>query len=465
MNSLILLVVLIAYYLPLYAQAPDTLWTRTFGESATNDFGNSVQQTQDGGYIIIGTAVNSENSVLLIKTDAQGDEEWTKKLFNVGSTNGNSGQQTADGGYIITGISFFGGDNVWLIKVDSNGLEEWNTTFGASGFDEGRSVQQTSDGGYIITGITSSFGAGESDVWLIKTDANGMEVWNKTFGTSESEEGNSVQQTSDGGYIISGSGFGVSGKVGLMIKTDVNGNEEWSKRFEEMGISFHSVLQASDGGYIVGGESNLGPLLLKTDENGIESWNMIFSIFGEGSINSVRQTLDGGYILTGVRVSTLGGLLFIKTDALGSEEWNTIYGMGMQATGNSVQQTSDGGHIIAGHITDTADKNVWLIKLASTEVGIEEELDFLPEKYSLSQNHPNPFNPVTKIEYSLPQSEDVSLIVYNLLGGEVARLIDERKQSGNYSVNWDASNLSSGIYFYRLQAGDFVQTRKMLLLK
>ena len=461
MNRLMLLVVLIAYHIPIYAQAPDTLWTRTFGDPDADEVGNSVQQTQDGGYIIIGTAANSENSVILIKTNGQGDEEWTKKLFNIGSTNGNSGQQTADGGYIITGISFFGGDNVWLIKVDSNGLEEWNKTFGGSGFDEGKSVQQTSDGGYIITGFTSSFGAGESDVWLIKTDANGTEVWNKTFGTSESEEGSSVQQTSDGGYIISGTGFGVGDRAGLLIKTDMNGNEEWSKRFEESDMFFLSVQQASDGGYIVGGIGKLEPLLLKTDENGIEEWNTRFSEFGQGSINSVRRISDSGYILTGLRTSTAGGLLFIKTNALGKEEWKTLYGLTGSAAGNSVQQTSDGGHIITGRFGN----DIWLIRLAAEAVGVEEEIGFLPEKYSLSQNYPNPFNPVTTIKYSLPQSGDVTLLIYNLIGEEVARLVNGHQSAGEYNAEWNASKVSSGIYFYRLKAGDFVRTRKMVLLK
>ena len=204
---------------------------------------------------------------------------------------------------------------------------------------------------------------------------------------------------------------------------------------------------------------------MKTDENGIEVWNTRFTDFGDGSINSVRQLPDGGYILTGLRTSTAGGLLFIKTDELGNEQWNTIYGMGMQATGNSVQQTSDGGHIIAGHIIATADKDVWLIKLASTAVGTEEELDILPEKYALSQNYPNPFNPETVIKYSIPKAENVSLVVYNLIGEKVAILINERKPAGSFTVDWDASNMASGIYYYRLQAGDFVQTRKMVLLK
>ena len=96
--------------------------------------------------------------------------------------------------------------------------------------------------------------------------------------------------------------------------------------------------------------------------------------------------------------------------------------------------------------------------------GIADE-GVVPEKYELSQNYPNPFNPVTVIRYSIPKAEEVSLVVYNLIGEEVAHLIDERKPAGSYTVKWNASNISSGIYFYRLQAGDFVQTRKMLLLK
>ncbi len=206
-------------------------WTKTYGGS-DDDRGYSVQQTQDGGYIIAGETESfgaGGADVYLIKTDANGNVEWTKTYGGSDYDWGFSVQQTQDGGFIIAGVtSSFGAGSydVYLIKTDANGDVEWTKTYGGSYDDWGKSVQQAQDGGYIIAGWTYSFGAGRCDVYLIKTDANGNVEWTKTYGGSDDDCGYSVQQTQDGGFIIAGKteSFGAGECDVYLIKTDAYGN-------------------------------------------------------------------------------------------------------------------------------------------------------------------------------------------------------------------------------------------------
>ena len=359
-------------------------WEQTFG-GEDDDEGRSIQQTTDGGYIICGNTRSFGNGgydVWLIKTDEVGNEVWNKTFGGTSDDYGYSVQQTTDGGYIITGsTSSFGngGIDVWLIKTDGNGNEVWNKTFGGNSIEEGRSVQQTTDGGYIITGYTQSFGNGISDVWLIKTDEVGNEVWNKTFGGEGGEKGNSVQQTNDGGYIITGytTLIEFGGDHTYLIKTDENGNELWSQIFKNKYLSSgNSVQQTTDGGYIITGPIHQiggGDIhLTKTDENGNEQWFHGFDGFNDVDISrSVKQTNDGGYLICGETIyygNEKKGSTFvylIKTDENGNELWSQRFG-GIEEfdQGYSVQQTTDGGYIITGSTSSFGNGNndVWLIK-------------------------------------------------------------------------------------------------------
>jgi predicted outer membrane repeat protein len=358
---------------------PDTLWTRTFGD-IENDNGFSVQQTEDGGFIITGCKdCNSSNSdVWLIKTDSNGNEEWNETFGESGEDYGHSVQQTTDGGYIITGYIQLPTDNlnVWLIKTDSNGNEEWNETFGESVDSRGNSVRQTTDGGYIITGNTRGE-SWDSDFWLIKTDSNGNEEWNQTFGGSGMEGGNSVQQSDDGGFIITGytESFGNGWDDIWLIKTDSNGNEEWNQTFGGSGMEQgYSVQQTTDGGYIITGyTSSFGNgisdvWLIKTNSEGLEEWNQTFGGSESDVGESVQQTTDGGYIITGYTFSFGNGgndIWLIKTDSNGNEEWNQTFGGDSNEVGNFVRQIEDGGYIITGYTSSfgNGETDFWLLKV------------------------------------------------------------------------------------------------------
>jgi hypothetical protein len=338
-------------------------WEKTFGGSSY-DYGYSVQQTTDGGFIIAGYTDSygaGGNDVYLIKTDGSGNELWSKTFGGSSGDYGRSVQQTTDGGYIIaghTGSFGAGGSDFYLIKTDAAGNKTWSRTFGGSSEDLAYSVQQTTDGGYIIAGY--KWQDSGWNTYLVKTDALGIEDWNKIFARAGSiDHGSSVRQTKDGGYIILGTAQASNYWDDVyLLKTDSSGNELWSKTFggdfEDHGSS---VQQTEDGGYIIAGNTNSSDYpwhdvyLIKTDMLGNQQWSRTFgSIYDEYGY-SVRQTDDGGYILAGQTDSYdigSGGIYLVKTDDLGREIWSKTFGDSYTTFGSSVQQTEDGGYIITG---------------------------------------------------------------------------------------------------------------------
>jgi hypothetical protein len=258
----------------------DISWTKTYGETDEANYGRSVCQTADGGYAIagIGTPPGGCNNVLLIKTNEHGDTLWTKSYGDPGTADrGESICQTTDGGYVIVGSSTpFDSNfndyiddyiqdeylldlawNVYLIKTDSTGETLWTKKYGAPGRGGGYSVQQTTDDGYIIAGWRVASGGDNANVWLIKTDANGNIEWDSTFGGVNNDIGYSVCQTTEGGYAIAGRtySYGASDDVWL-IKTDANGNIKWDMTLGGVNNdNGRSVCQTADGGYVIAGQT------------------------------------------------------------------------------------------------------------------------------------------------------------------------------------------------------------------
>tara|TARA_B100001287_G_scaffold207481_1_gene176509 strand:- start:22 stop:1158 length:1137 start_codon:yes stop_codon:yes gene_type:complete len=259
-------------------------WSQIF------DFGiaESIQQTSDGGYIITGY---DSSDIYLLKTDENGEQQWSQTFEESFNDRAMFVQQTTDNGYVITGytsvINSLGNAarDIYLLKTDENGEQQWSQTFGGPGNDKAHCVQQTADGGYVIIGEdeedvynpSNDFWIPNSDIYLIKTNELGQEEWVQRFGEAGNDGGRSVQQTSDGGYVIAGyvtPGKNQNSNI-YLLKTNDTGEEQWSQTFGGAGNdTAQSVQQTSDGGYIIAAHTSTinnisnGVYLIKTDAQG-----------------------------------------------------------------------------------------------------------------------------------------------------------------------------------------------------
>jgi hypothetical protein len=488
------------------AMYPDTLWTRTLGGIGM-DGGYSVQQTTDGGYIIAGETTSSGAGgwdVYLIKTDAIGEMVWTKTYGGRGTEAGLSVQEMSEGGYIVVGqtTSFGAGSwDVYLLKTNAAGDTAWARTYGDTAEDRGYSVRQTTDGGYVIAGATASFGAGGWDVYLIKTDAVGDTVWTRTYGGTGQDYGGSIQQTTDGGFIIAGqtTSFGAGSGDMYLIKTDASGDSIWTRTYGGAGWEMAgSVQQTTDGGYIISGYTDTfgaglsDAYLVKTDAGGDTVWTRTYGGTGEEVCYSVQQTADGGYITAGVTTSFGAGLsdvYLIRADTSGDMVWAGAYGGISEENCYSVQETSAGKYIAVGHTTSfgTGSSDAYMIRLRerrwkakdvklplppSPGPGNKEPVVALSKEVSneliLHGSAPNPFSQGTVIRFNLPEQGEVKLSIHDVKGRLVRELIGGVRPAGSHSVAWDGRNfsgaeVSAGIYFVHLESGGTVMTGKVVI--
>lgn len=341
-------------------------WDKTFGGADYEEL-FSVQQTLEGGYILGGSSFSGVNGnkaapnrgssdYWVVKIDANGNKEWDQTYGGSDLDGLSSLRKTSDGGYIMGGTSssgisgnkttpWKGGNDYWAVKIDRNGNKEWDKTFSGDGgtyTDLIESVQQTSDGGYILGGMSASDKSadktensrGGDDYWVIKVDRQGNKQWDRTFGGNGDDWLYSLQQTSDGGYLLGG--YSYSDKSGdktrnskgqddfWIVKIDGNGNKQWDRTIGgNKEDELYSLEQTTDGGYILGGyshstisgdktENTKSPLsadywIVKVDSKGKKQWDKTYDgSNGNGFIQSLRQTADGGYILGGYTDSYTG---------------------------------------------------------------------------------------------------------------------------------------------------------------
>lgn len=367
----------------LETEAGEIEWERTFGTNG-DETGEYIVATSDGGFAIMGfSGPNEARYYLIIKTDASGNMEWSKtyKTTDIGSCFLACGFiQTQDGGYAISAGK---GDYLKLEKFNSTGDFQWYHEYGMIGDEReySNAVIQTQDGSYVLAGATN----GSMDfysAYIVKTDSNGNELWNQSYGTNVFDILGAIQQTSDGGFILGGFSYTKEFSQDiLLIRTDSNGNVIWHKTYGGTPSErLMSVLETDDKGFIVGGitetNSNQGDyLLMKVDSAGNLKWNKSFGgplsecNFDWPGACSLIQTSDGGFAFIGntKSFSKAGGfdIWLIKTDANGNAVWDNTYGTDSNENTKSLVQTADGGIVFVATKDSggAGDYDVWLVKI------------------------------------------------------------------------------------------------------
>jgi dipeptidyl aminopeptidase/acylaminoacyl peptidase len=343
---------------------PTQLWARTFGGPLFDSAG-VVRRTRDGGFIVGGATVSFSDGgfdLWLNKLDRNGLTLWSQIYGGISDDDVTSILEIDDG-YVIAGIteSFGSGDeDFWLISTTTDGSELWSRTFGGPALDRAESLQHTPDGGFVIGGRTMSFGAGREDAWLIRTDEDGNEIWSRSYGGAWDDDAYAVLVTDDGGYVLCGHSGTDEGEFDMWIaKVDEQGMVVWEQTFGETGWdNAYSCLESRDGGYVLAGytESSSGDdldvWLVKTDGQGSLIWESVFRGSGRDTAFSVRETRDGGYVLSGSSDSYGDGdsdIWLGGTDARGNFLWTTTLGGEEDDYGFGLDLTSDGGYIVGGY--------------------------------------------------------------------------------------------------------------------
>ncbi len=517
-HLLVILISLAAYTLK--SQAPAIKWQKSFGGPGI-DKCNAIQQTADGGYIIAGETSSTSGDITLnngttdfwvAKIDTAGVLVWQKSLGGSGDDRANAVIQASDGGYLVAGTSNspVSGDvtapkgqyDVWVVKLTSTGSVSWQKNYGGTAVDEAYAVQQTSDGGYIIAGDSRSnnfdltVNNGSSDFWVIRIDGSGVIQWQKALGGSGTEIAYSVQQTADGGFVVSGqsnsNNADVSGNNGgvdmWVVKLSSTGAIQWQKCYGGTGTDISYAIRQTVNGYIIGGktDSNNGNVsgnngaenawVVNISATGSINWQKCYGGTGFDGCSSIQQTTDGGYIFTGPASSNTNDVSgnhgsydywVVKITATGTLSWQKCLGGSSSDSSMGIQQTSDQGYVVAGRSASSNGDvtnakgldDFWVVRFmgVSTPTTPATGINEASTSNELFSIFPNPAKGLVSISSS--HSELFNVSVMDVSG----RVICERNnQNGNCTI--DLSSVAArGIYFVRIESNESREIRKLII--
>ncbi|MBI5360577.1 MAG: hypothetical protein HZA48_08355 [Planctomycetes bacterium] len=396
-------------------------WIKSYG-GADNDSPASILQTSEGGYVVAGETFSfgaGNGDFWILKLDNDGSIVWEKTYGGAKYDSATSIQQTIDGGYIVAGETYSFGEglnDIWVLKLDGDGTIVWQKTYGRSGADNVfSSIQQTFDGGYIIAGysvftqISSSYPYQiiSNDICIIKLDSEGAIVWQKVFDSSGLDYAGSIQQTTDGGYIVAGESMPYTTEINSIITENIDifvlklksdGSIDWQKTYPDakaVGDDYaYFVQQTIDGGYVVSGDTNsfgaggYDLLVLRLDAAGDIVWQKTYGGVEWEEYGLIRQTSDGEYVLSGITDEFGGNMLVLKLNGNGEIDWQKTYGGSDAEDVQSIQQTSGGGFIIAGdtYSFGAGWSDIWILKIGSdgdVPLEIGSNTSFIPANAKL----------------------------------------------------------------------------------
>ncbi len=455
------------------------------------DYGMSAQQTFDNGYIVCGstTSVGSGNTdVYIIKTDSLGKPVNERFFGGMYVDQGTCIKQTADSGYVILGYTNdlgAGGYDIYVLKIDAKLNPLWKKTYGGADWDFGNSIKQTTDGGYIILGSTYSYGNGDEDYYLIKTDAKGDTLWTKTYGGKEREEGKSVIQTSDGGYAFTGYSLSLGDSLGQFytVKTNATGDVTWVNQFGGPELDkANDIIELHAGGFIVCGETqSFGAgksdgILVELSTNGISGRTTMIGDKEDDNLISVVERVDGRIMYAGITNSYgyktgKGDIYFGMMNKDWTFNMSTTFGSLSKETVNSMAATSDKGAIICGSTNGFRNllEDIYLIKTDSSGISAPLETVILTSVDELQKNaiqnvsvFPNPAQGIAYLEITTTSGHPLTLQLMDVTGRMLKQEIISSIPT-NGTVPLTVSELASGIYFIKITSGESTFSKRIVV--
>lgn len=537
MNALLLRTTCAMLLLCTTAKAQDILWEKSYGGKQA-EYLLDAQPTADYGFILAGASLsvksgNKEESNIgdldywIWKMDEDGQAEWQKNIGGTGPDMLYSIRNTRDGGFILAGTSESqkgtqkrdscrGREDIWVLKLNAKGGEEWQKTLGGPGQDLVKAILPTTDGGYIIggssaspvsmkvrTGGTDPYGKWEDsrgglDYWVVKLDAEGKVLWQRTLGGQYLDMLESIEQTKDGGYILGGYSNSPSSNDKAqdpygdgdywVIKLDKDGATEWESIYGgEQDDHLYAIHQTKDGGYILGGSSASSSTgnksrsnkegtdfwVLKLDEKGAVTWQKTYNTGKTDVLTSLFENSDGTFLLGGYAQSEVIGqsmkkdkkeindYIAIKIDAEGEELWKQSVGSNGEDLLKKLIETRDGGYLLAGTSKGDAsgDKNgnrgsndFWVVKLKDKDKKKKE-------KRTMLEAIPNPAPQYTNIIVGFEFTQG-TLSLFDLSGRQLQSF-----EVTSRTIPLDLGQYPEGIYLVEVRTDKGTDSVKVMKSK